>query len=117
MSRPDLHTPDHTMWDQGGYCNNLVTDEDGCGEVCGYQRPTLVLGGAPALPTGSFMGEPVQQVRRDVYEIPDWILVQRGWEEVEWLEEALKTEMRRAGVSITVSRDVLRRVTIVEVHP
>lgn len=37
--RPDLHTPEHDQWDQGGYCNNLVTDDDGCGTTCGYQKP------------------------------------------------------------------------------
>lgn len=38
-NRPDLHTADHDQWDQGGYCNNLVTDTDGCGTVCGYRQP------------------------------------------------------------------------------
>lgn len=37
--RPDLHTPEHDQWDQGGYCNNLVLDDDGCGTVCGYRAP------------------------------------------------------------------------------
>lgn len=37
-NRPDLHTPDHDQWDQGGYCNNLVLDDDGTATVCGYRR-------------------------------------------------------------------------------
>lgn len=37
MNRPDKHRPDHDNWDQGGYCNELVTDDDGCGEICGYR--------------------------------------------------------------------------------
>lgn len=117
MSRPDLHTPEHTMWDQGGYCNDLVADEDGCGEVCGYQRPILVR--VPAkpqpLPPGLFMGERVEQVRPDVYEIPDTILVSRGWRELDWLENAIKSEARARGVSLAVHRDPLRNVTVVEV--
>jgi hypothetical protein len=35
--RPDLHTAAHDDWDQGGYCNALVVDSDGCGTVCGYR--------------------------------------------------------------------------------
>ena len=37
--RPDLHTTGHDQRDQGGYCNNLVLDDDGCGVVCGYRSP------------------------------------------------------------------------------
>lgn len=35
--RPDLHTAAHDDWDQGGYCNALVVDRDGCGTICGYR--------------------------------------------------------------------------------
>jgi hypothetical protein len=37
-NRPDLHTEKHDNWDQGGYCNALVTDYDGCGTSCGYRE-------------------------------------------------------------------------------
>lgn len=39
-NRPDLHTSQHDQWDQGGYCNNLVIDDDGSGTVCGYRAPS-----------------------------------------------------------------------------
>lgn len=38
-TRHDLHRPDHDQWDQGGYCNNLVVDDDGTATVCGYRKP------------------------------------------------------------------------------
>lgn len=30
---------EHGDWDQGGYCNRLVVDANGDGDVCGYRRP------------------------------------------------------------------------------
>ena len=34
------HKPDHAdTTDAGGYCNALVTDEDGYGDTCGYRTP------------------------------------------------------------------------------
>ena len=29
----------HGDWDMGGYCNRLVVDKDGYGDVCGYKHP------------------------------------------------------------------------------
>lgn len=116
MSRPYLHTAEHDMWDQGGYCNALVTDEDGCGDVCGYQRPVLRPAGVLPLPPGHFMGEPVPQVSPNRYEIADALLIAKGYQEVEWLEHALHAEMARTGAFVSVWRDPLRYVTIVEVH-
>lgn len=40
MSTDDRHTDQHDAWDQGGYCNALVLDENGDGDVCGYRKPT-----------------------------------------------------------------------------
>lgn len=50
MSRPDLHTPRHDNWDAGGYCNALVLDDEGCGEVCGYRKPDVVAAFREAYP-------------------------------------------------------------------
>lgn len=36
MSTP--HTEQHDAWDAGGYCNALVLDEHGDGDVCGYRQ-------------------------------------------------------------------------------
>lgn len=36
------HTDEHSDWDQGGYCNALVTNEHGDGDVCGYRQPMPV---------------------------------------------------------------------------
>lgn len=33
-----MHTDKHDKWDQGGYCNNMVTDHDGSGTTCGYRK-------------------------------------------------------------------------------
>lgn len=33
------HTDQHDAWDQGGYCNALVADENGDGDTCGYRQP------------------------------------------------------------------------------
>jgi hypothetical protein len=52
-NRPDLHTPEHDQWDQGGYCNNLVTDDDGCGTVCGYRKPREKRPGEVLTPLGA----------------------------------------------------------------
>ena len=35
------HRPEHNNWDAGGYCNAMVVDDDGCGDVCGYRAPTV----------------------------------------------------------------------------
>ncbi|WP_311245367.1 MULTISPECIES: hypothetical protein [unclassified Microbacterium] len=38
--RPEMHTPAHSEWDQGGYCNELVLDHDGeTATTCGYRAP------------------------------------------------------------------------------
>lgn len=34
----EQHTDAHDDWDQGGYCNTLVRDENGDGVVCGYRQ-------------------------------------------------------------------------------
>lgn len=39
MVEGSKHTPDHNKWDAGGYCNELVLDENGDAEVCGYIEP------------------------------------------------------------------------------
>lgn len=33
-----MSTHTHGNWDQGGYCNNLLLDENGDGNSCGYQK-------------------------------------------------------------------------------
>lgn len=35
--RPDLHTAQHTNFDAGGYCNELVLDSDQTAAVCGFK--------------------------------------------------------------------------------
>lgn len=35
----EQHTDAHDDWDQGGYCNTLVQDENGDADVCGYRKP------------------------------------------------------------------------------
>lgn len=35
----EQHTDAHDDWDQGGYCNALVQDENGDGDICGYRKP------------------------------------------------------------------------------
>lgn len=32
------HSDKHNDWDQGGYCNTLVQDENGDGDICGYRQ-------------------------------------------------------------------------------
>lgn len=39
------HTDAHDNWDAGGYCNALVVDENGDGDICNYRQPL------PAPPT------------------------------------------------------------------
>lgn len=37
------HTDAHDSWDAGGYCNALVVDENGDGDICNYRQPLPVL--------------------------------------------------------------------------
>lgn len=36
--RPDLHTDAHDKWDAGGHCNELVVEEDGTANECGFVK-------------------------------------------------------------------------------
>lgn len=40
MSTESKHTSKHNNWDVGGYCNALVTNENGDGVTCGYRKPS-----------------------------------------------------------------------------
>jgi hypothetical protein len=77
--RPDLHTPEHDQWDQGGFCNNLVTDDDGCGTTCGYQEPWEPLNGEIVTPLdGTVLVIPALDHLKQRAEDPNSVLMVLG---------------------------------------
>lgn len=38
----ETESHEHGNWDSGGYCNTLVLDDEGYGDVCGWREPVPV---------------------------------------------------------------------------
>lgn len=68
----------------------------------------------PELPPGSVFGEPVQQIRKGVYEIPDELLRRKGVEELWSFAEALRRSFAdlNPDLEVTIERDVVRSSTL-----